>query len=64
MRLPRRKKADEIEELTREGEQRLAEARDVRERLQPKLRFQEQRHRTNAVYEEAAWVLTRGKAAR
>lgn len=52
-----------IDQLRAEGETRLAESQDTRRRLESKMRYQEGRHRVNAVYEEAAWVLTRAGRA-
>jgi hypothetical protein len=63
MRLPWKRKRNDIADLRNEGDQRLAEAKEIRERLDPKLSYQEQRHRTNAVFEEAAWVLSRAGRA-
>lgn len=70
MRLPwsqRKKDADEqserIEALRADAETRLEEAKRTRERLEPKIAYQERRRRVNAVYEEAAYVLSRGRTA-
>lgn len=58
-----RRRQDRIAELTREGEERLADAKATVERLEPKIEYQAERHRRNAVLDEATWVLTRGGTA-
>lgn len=54
---------DRLDVLVTEGQERLAEAKRVQERLEPKIRYQTERHRTNAVFEEALYVLSSARRA-